>query len=79
MYKMREGLEDYLKSQGFHKNVEANELNENSKVQFLKIVETCKKNNNTIDWEEVSLYMQLVKHVYPTGWQKLYKELISIN
>ena len=74
MYKMRNGLAEHLKSIGCKEEICLSDLSEEDREALTETVEDCKENEN-VDWENVALYMQFFHEVYPTGWEKVYREL----
>lgn len=76
MYKMRDGLEQYLKSMGYVEEIKLTELTDEDKELLLEVVEDSIM-DNSVNWEKVALSMQFGFKVFPTGWEKIFYELKS--
>ena len=75
MYKMREGLKECLESWGYKEEIQLSELTDDTKEWLTETVED-NTYKNIIDWEQVSLQMQFGFKIYPTGWEKVFNELL---
>ena len=75
MCKMREDL----KAIGFKEEIDFKLLQIEEQKRIKENLEWVIKEfatiDGAIDWEKVSLYMQFTIKIFPTGWEKLYKEI----
>jgi hypothetical protein len=74
VYKMREGLEEYLTKRGYKKTIELSELVDCMREDLIKSVKDSTV-HDIINWEKVSILMQFYFQVFPTGWERVFNEL----